>query len=89
MENNQSTLAFKPKEEGESSERLVPHVYNFKACKKTLAEMIIIDELSFRFAECLDFRRFMYVAQPRFHPISYHTTMEKLAFEYFWMRKRS
>ena len=89
MENNQLTVAFKPKEEGESSGRLVPHVYNFKACKKTLAEMIIIDELSFRFAECLDFRRFMYVAQPRFHPISYHTTMEKLAFWYFWMRKRS
>ena len=69
MENNQSTLAFKPKEEGESSGRLVSHVYNFEACKKALVEMIIIDELSFRFVESLGSKRSMYVAQPRFHPI--------------------
>ena len=34
---NQSTLAFKPKEEGESSGKLVPWVFNFEECKKALA----------------------------------------------------
>ena len=43
----QSTLAFKPKEEEESSGKLVPWVFNFEECKKALAEMIILDELSF------------------------------------------
>ena len=61
-EKNQSTLAFKPKEEGESCGRLVPHVFNFEACKKAMVEMIILDELSFRFVEGLYFRRFMSVA---------------------------
>ena len=55
----QSTLAFKPKEEGESSGRLVPWVFNFEECKKALAEMIILDELSFRFVEGFGFRKFM------------------------------
>ena len=54
-------LAFKPKEEGESSGRLVPHVFNFEACKKALVEMIILNELSFRFVEGLGSKRFMYV----------------------------
>ena len=76
-------LAFKPKEEGESSGRLVPHVYNFEACKKALAEMIILDELSFRFVERLGFRRFMSVTQPRFHPIPCCITMAKACFRVF------
>ena len=58
---NQSTLALKPKEEGESSGKLMPWVFNFKECKKTLAEMIILDELSFKFVEDFGFRKFMFV----------------------------
>ena len=76
-EKNQSTLAFKPKEEGESSGRLVPYVFNFEACKKALAEMIILDELSFRFMEGIGFRKFMSVAQPKFNPIPCNTTIAK------------
>ena len=83
VENNQSTLAFKPKEEGESSGILVPYVYNFEACKKALTEMIILDELSFRFVESLGFRRFMSVTQPRFHLIPYCITMAKACFRVF------
>jgi len=83
VKNNQLTLAFKPKEEGEISRRLVPHVYNFEACKKTLAEMIILDELSFRFVEGLGLRRFRSAAQPRFHPIPCHITMAKACFRVF------
>ena len=82
-EKNQSTLAFKPNEEGESGGRLVPYVFNFEACKKALAEMIILDELSFRFVEGLGFRRFMFVAQPRIHPIPCCTTMAKACFRVF------
>ena len=86
-EKNQSTLAFKPKEEEESGGRLVTHVFNFEACKKALAEMIILDELSFRFVEGLGFRRFMFVAQPRFHLIPCRTTMAKTCFRVFLNEK--
>ena len=58
---NQSTLTFKPKEEGESSGKLIFWVFNFKECKKTLAEMIILDELSFRFVEGFGFRKYISV----------------------------
>ena len=87
-EKNQSTLAFKPKEEGESSGRLMPYVFNFKACKKALAEMIILDELSFRFVEGLGFRKFMSIAQPMFHPIPCRTTMAKACFRVFLDEKQ-
>ena len=87
-EKNQSTLAFKPKEEGESCGRLVPHVFNFEACKKAMVEMIILDELSFRFMEGLYFRRFMSVAQPRFHPIPCSTTIAKAWFRVFLDEKQ-
>ena len=83
-----STLAFKPKEEGESSGRLMPYVFNFEACKKALAEMIILDELSFRFVESLGFRKFMSIAQPMFHPIPCHTTMAKACFRVFLDEKQ-
>ena len=84
---NQSTLAFKPKEEGESSGRLVPYVFNFEACKKALAEMIILDDLSFRFVEGFGFRKFMFVAQPKFNPIPCHTTIVKSCFRVFLNEK--
>ena len=87
-EKNQSTLAFKPKEEEESGGRLVAHVFNFEACKKALAEMIILDELSFSFVEGLGFRRFMFVAQPRFHLIPCRTTMAKTSFRAFLNEKQ-
>ena len=87
-EKNQSTLAFKPKEEEESGGRLVAHVFNFEACKKALAEMIILDDLSFRFVEGLGFRKFMFVAQPKFNPIPCHTTMAKACFRVFLDEKQ-
>ncbi|KAL0007916.1 hypothetical protein SO802_009418 [Lithocarpus litseifolius] len=87
-EKTQSTLAFKPKEEGESNGRHVPHVFNFEACKKALAKMIILDELFFRFVEGLSFRRFMSVAQPRFHPIHCRTTIDKAFIRVFLDEKQ-
>lgn len=85
---NQSTLAFKPKEEGESSSKLVSWVFNFDECKKALAEMIILDELSFRFVEGFGFRKFMSVAQPRFNPIPCRTTIAKTCFRVFLDEKQ-
>ena len=85
---NQSTLAFKPKEEGESSGKLVPWVFNFEKCKKALAEMIILDELSFRFVEGFGFRKFMSVTQPRFNPIPCRTTIAKTCFRVFLDEKQ-
>ena len=63
-------------------------MFNFEACKKALTEMIILDELSFRFVEGLGFRRFMFVAQPRFHPIPCSTTMAKACFRVFLDEKQ-
>ena len=76
----QSTLAFKPKEEGESNGKLVPWVFNFEECKKALTEVITLDELSFRFVEGLGFRKFMSITQPRFNPIPCRTTIAKTCF---------
>ena len=84
----QSTLAFKPKEEEESSGKLVPWVFNFEECKKALAEMIILDELSFRFVEGFGFRKFMFVTQPRFNPIPCRTTTAKTCFRVFLDEKQ-
>ena len=36
-------------------------MFNFEECKKALAEMNILDELSFRFVEGFGFRKFMFV----------------------------
>ena len=41
----------------------MPWVFNFEKCKKALAEMTILDELSFRFVESFGFRKFMSVKQ--------------------------
>ena len=58
----------------------MPWVFNFEECKKALVEMIILDELSFRFVEGFGFRKFMSVIQPRFNPIPCRTTIAKTCF---------
>ena len=40
--------------------------FNKEACRDTLAKMIILDELPFRFLEWEGFRQFCTKAQPRF-----------------------
>ena len=45
----QQILAFEPKMNGDEGFQLVPTAFIVEASKKALAEMIIIDELSFRF----------------------------------------
>ena len=63
-------------------------MFNFEECKKVLAEMIILDELSFRFVEGFGFRKFMFVTQPRFNPIPCRTTISKTCFRVFLDEKQ-
>ena len=66
----------------------MPWVFNFEECKKALAEMIILDGLSFRFMEGFGFRKFMSVTQPRFNPIPCRTTIAKTCFWVFLDEKQ-
>ncbi|KAL1161664.1 hypothetical protein V6Z11_A07G151000 [Gossypium hirsutum] len=50
--------------------------FDQEACRKLLAQMIVIDELPFKFVESEGFKKFMFVACPRFH-IPSRTTMTK------------
>ncbi|KAK5839265.1 hypothetical protein PVK06_008041 [Gossypium arboreum] len=48
--------------------------FDQEACRKGLAQMIVIDELPFKFVESEGFKKFMFVACPRIH-IPSRTTM--------------
>ncbi|KAL7238995.1 hypothetical protein ACSBR2_004984 [Camellia fascicularis] len=72
----QQTLNLKPKQNEEGAE-VVATIFNFDTCKRALAEMVVIDELPFRFVEGVGFRRFCNVMQPKFTPIPSHQTISK------------
>ena len=61
----QQTLAFEPKMNGEEGFQLIPIAFTVEASRKPLAEMIIIDELLFRFVEGYEFRRYSTILQPK------------------------
>ncbi|KAF7125028.1 hypothetical protein RHSIM_Rhsim12G0047200 [Rhododendron simsii] len=46
-------------------------------CKRALAEMVIIDELPFRFVEGIGFRKFCKVMQPKFTPVPSRQTITR------------
>ena len=52
----QQTLAFEPKMNREEGFQLVPTAFTIEASRKALAEIIIIDELPFRFVEGYGFK---------------------------------
>ena len=54
----QQTLAFEPKIDGEEGFQLVPTTFTIEAFRKAFAEMVIIDELPFRFVEGYEFQRY-------------------------------
>ncbi|CAL5354556.1 unnamed protein product [Camellia sinensis] len=58
----QQTLSFKSKQNVEEGVEVVATSFSFEACKRALAEMVIIDELPFRFVEGVGFKRFCNVA---------------------------
>ncbi|XP_050290476.1 zinc finger BED domain-containing protein RICESLEEPER 2-like [Quercus robur] len=61
----QQTLAFEPKMNGEEGFKLVPTAFTVEASRKALAEMIIIDELPFRFVEGYGFQKYSTTLQPK------------------------
>ena len=55
----QKTLAFEPKKDGEDGFQLVSTTFFVEASRKALAEMIIIDELLFRYVEGYRFKKYV------------------------------
>ena len=61
----QQTLAFEPKMNGEEGFQLVPTAFTVEASRKALTEIIILDELPFRFVEGYGFQRYSTTLQPK------------------------
>ncbi|KAI8559435.1 hypothetical protein RHMOL_Rhmol04G0173600 [Rhododendron molle] len=70
-QDGQQNLSFRPTDGGGVD--VVTHAFSFDDCKRALAEMVIIDELPFRFVEGIGFRKFCKVMQPKFSPVSRQT----------------
>ena len=61
----QQTLAFEPKMDREEGFQLVPIAFTVEASRKAFIEMVIIDELPFRFVEGYEFQRYSTTLQPK------------------------
>lgn len=72
QKNGQQNISFKQTDEGVE---VVACVFSFDACKRALAEMIVIDELPFRFVEGIGFKRFCNLMQPKFTKVPSRTTI--------------
>ena len=59
------TLVFEPKKDGEDGFHLVSTIFSIEASRKALAEMIIIDELPFRYVEGFGFKKYVTTLQPK------------------------
>ncbi|XP_050937752.1 zinc finger BED domain-containing protein RICESLEEPER 2-like [Cucumis melo] len=56
----QMTLAFKPKDKvGDNSSQLVCESFSLEGCREALVEMIIVDELPFKFVDGKGFKKFV------------------------------
>ncbi|XP_028095183.1 zinc finger BED domain-containing protein RICESLEEPER 2-like [Camellia sinensis] len=70
----QQSLGFKPREVGgEGVVDVVATSFSVEVARRYLAEMIVIDELPFRFADGVGFKRFCNVMQPKFKIPSRYT----------------
>ena len=79
----QKTLYFQAKREGESGLNvLVVANYNEEKIRLTLARIIIIDELPFKFMERKGFQEFMETVEFRF-PIPHRTTIARACMEIY------
>ena len=56
-----------PKMDEKEGFQLVPTAFTIETSRKALAEIVIIDELSFRFVEWYGFQRFLTTLQPKLH----------------------
>ncbi|CAN1278770.1 Zinc finger BED domain-containing protein RICESLEEPER 2 [Linum perenne] len=83
-EGQQATLSFQPSSGTLSSDK--PWVFNQRAIVVALAEMVIIDELPFRFVEHDGFTRFMIICCPDFR-IPCRKTIRTECFKIFLLSK--
>ncbi|KAL7166879.1 hypothetical protein ACSBR2_037529 [Camellia fascicularis] len=77
VEKGQSTLSFQFKKDGVEGIDLVVTTFTVEAARKALAEMVIIDELPFRFVEGVGFRKFCQILQPKFDKIPSRITISR------------
>ena len=78
MDKIQTTLGFTPSPEGSSNDgSLVSVSFCAEDIKEFLAEMLIIDELPFKFVDNEGFRKFMLKACPKFSKIPSRITVAK------------
>lgn len=73
----QQTLNFQHKKDGQEGLELVATTFTVEAARNALVEMIIIDELPFRFVEGVGFKRFCNIMQPKFKNIPSHFTIAR------------
>ena len=85
----QKTLSFEPKKEGEEDFDLVATTFTMEAGRKTLTEMIILDELPFMFVENYGFKRFVKVLQPNFKIILSRKQLLKKWLVFIILREQS
>ncbi|KAG6650499.1 hypothetical protein CIPAW_06G047500 [Carya illinoinensis] len=83
---SQTTLGWKM-EGGSGGGGLVPISFSVEACRQALTEMIIVDELPFRFVEGEGFRKFMLVVCPKWVGIPSRWTIAKDCFNLFISEK--
>ncbi|KAG7943234.1 hypothetical protein I3843_15G028400 [Carya illinoinensis] len=84
VDRNQSVLGFQSRE---SSGGLVSIAFSVEACRAALADMLVIDELPFKFVEGEGFKKFMLVVQPRWNGIPSRVTVAKDIFKLYLREK--
>ncbi|KAG6641860.1 hypothetical protein CIPAW_09G102700 [Carya illinoinensis] len=83
---SQTTLAWKA-DGGSGSGELVSIAFSVEACRQSLAEMIILDELPFRFVEGEGFKKFMLIVCPKWVTIPSRVTVAKDCFSVYMREK--
>ena len=78
VDKTQTTLGFKPTEDGSSGSSVVLVSFSAEDIKEAIAKMLIIDELPLKFVENEGFRKLMLKACPKFYRIPNRITMAKL-----------
>ena len=84
----QKILSFEQKKE-EGSGNLVAVNFTVEGCRKRIAEMIIIDELSFKFVEGEGFRRLMNYIQPKMTKLPSRTTVARDCLNIYMEEKKA
>ncbi|KAG6694115.1 hypothetical protein I3842_09G034200 [Carya illinoinensis] len=76
-------------EEGSGSGALMPIAFSVEACRQALVEMIILDELPFKFVEGEGFKKFMFVVCPKWVEIPSRMTVANDCFNLFMREKNN